>query len=89
LAYFAALLHSQTTHQNSHFPEKGFIFNLILTEPGFLRKFCHSPLLTDQREPSCTKVSLFRANTSRLEGFGHKRAPSLSLHSRQHTKISI
>jgi len=26
LAYFAAVLHSQTTHQNSYFPEKGFIF---------------------------------------------------------------
>jgi len=26
LAYFAAVLHSQTTPQSSHFPTKGFIF---------------------------------------------------------------
>jgi len=59
LAYFAAALHSQTTHHNSHFSEKGLVFtNSHRTRLS--EKFCHSPhaLLTDQTEPSPTKVSL-------------------------------
>ena len=73
LAYFAAVLHSHRISQK---------FSQTLTELGLLRTFCHSPLLTDQTEPSPLKFSLFTVSffpiTSRLESAGHKYTPSLS-----------
>ena len=38
LAYFTAVLHSQTTHQ-THISQKKASSSQILTEPGFPRKF--------------------------------------------------
>jgi len=37
-----------------------------LTESGFLRELCHSPVLTDQTEPSPDKVSLFHSLVCRF-----------------------
>jgi len=42
-------------HIKAHVLQKKTSFSQILTEPGFLRKLCHSLLLTDQTELSPTK----------------------------------
>ena len=81
-------------HIKAHVLQKKTSFSQILTEPGFLRKLCHSLLLTDQTELSPTKVSLFTTNLYQLfsqvgEFWPQMYSLSLSLHSRQPTQSSI